>query len=204
MASIYQGKVWCDDCADGIRQRIRRHSRSWHADHYAWERMKGFDDETHYDSHDYPKYCPDDEMSDCPQHCASHDECFNTEVLGDGSKVGYFFRNALTLRGEKYVKDAVRDTQYGGVACELWVPFYDYIDCDVRTSMTIKQALAILRVQRVLQNSDENCIEGDSWFEYVKEAVDVLRNNSSYCDEFDDLGLVRHFKCQGADDVYDE
>ena len=141
MAAIYQAGVWCDDCADSIRDRICDE---------LWERKCGpccpdytnvdeFDcrddlddhlrgmDERSYDSGEYPKDCDDDEECDCPQHCAAGPSCINAE-----DSVGYFFGNSLTTDGADYVKDAVREDVESGhtdsVACTVWMPYYDWID----------------------------------------------------------------------------
>jgi len=134
MAAIYQADVWCDGCAEEIRN-----------DHYAgridqerglsreeWEVVRGFDDETNYDSDEYPKHCSDDEESDCPQHCAAGAECVCAEKMSDGTKVGYFFGNNLTTNGADYVAEAVRDDLAAGrndsPAVEIWMLHYDHID----------------------------------------------------------------------------
>jgi hypothetical protein len=139
MAAIYQADIWCDDCADSIRDRIWLDSR-WGATYpsrKSWEKAIGFDDERMYDSDDYPKYVDDDEECDCPQHCASQVDCINAEEFADGDKVGYFFGNSLTEEGAEYVKEAVREATGAGrdhsVALDIWKPFYDWInysDCD--------------------------------------------------------------------------
>ncbi len=146
MAAIYAADIWCDDCADDIKDRICTElweqresaecpdgtavnefdSRDDLYDHLV------FMDERHYDSDAFPKHANDDEESDCPQHCAALDECINAEVLSDGTKVGYFFGNSLTSYGDDYVRDAVNEDRQSGdtgsVACELWATCYEYID----------------------------------------------------------------------------
>ena len=136
MAAIYQADIWCDDCADSIRDHI------WLEHEYGptfnnrkdWEKAICYDDERMYDSDDYPKYCDDDEESDTPDHCAAGEDCINAEVLADDSKIGYFFGNSLTSVGEDYVKEAVReDIEAGiddGVSCTVWQPYYDWSDYD--------------------------------------------------------------------------
>jgi len=81
--------------------------------------------ESDYDSGDYPKGCGDDEESDCPQHCGSHEDCLDPTLLSDGSKVGHCFGNSLTSDGEAYVKEAVRE---GGLVSDLWKEVYYWID----------------------------------------------------------------------------
>jgi hypothetical protein len=134
MASIYQRTLYCDDCADDIRERIWLESEwgTTYTDQKSWEEAIGYADETMYDSDDYPHRCDDDEESDHPDHCASGAECINAQELEDGSRCGYFFGNSLTDVGVEYVKAAVReDIEAGiddGVSCTIWRPFYDWID----------------------------------------------------------------------------
>jgi len=136
MAAIYQADVWCDDCADVIKDRLWAESEDGptFSNRAEWEESVGYDDERNYDSDEYPKDCDDDEESDCPDHCAAHSGCLNAEVLSDDSVVGYFFGNSLTTDGADYVRDAIRDDVRAGdtdsVACTLWMPYYDWIDYD--------------------------------------------------------------------------
>ena len=106
MAAIYCADVWCDDCADQIREDIQA---SGHA-------PTDPDDERSYDSDEYPKHTSDNEESDWPQHCAAHAECINAIELSDGSKVGYLF-GSLTVDGVCYVIEAISE---GGLVAELW------------------------------------------------------------------------------------
>jgi len=146
MAAIYSADVFCDGCAEEIKVSVcddlwghpGRHecpdgtdvaefdSREELDDH-----LRGMDDRT-YDSDSYPKYCGDDEESDCPQHCGSHADCVNAEVCADGTKIGYFFGNDLTTDGADYVRSAVREDVESGctdsVAIEVWFPCYDWIE----------------------------------------------------------------------------
>ena len=134
MAAIWQADVWCDDCADSIRNRLWAESDDGptYSNRADWEESVGYDDERSYDSGEYPKRCDDDEESDCPDHCAAGADCVNAEVIDDDFKVGYFFGNSLTDEGEVYVKEAViADVESGdfdSVACLIWMPYYDWID----------------------------------------------------------------------------
>jgi hypothetical protein len=134
MAAFYQAALYCDDCADVIRERIWLES-DWgttYSIRKSWEDAIGYDDETMYDSDDYPKWCDDDEESDRPDHCANGEDCVNAQELEDGSKCGYFFGNSLTEDGEEYVRNKVREDIAIGctdqVACAIWMPYYDWID----------------------------------------------------------------------------
>ncbi len=134
MAGIYQADIYCDDCIECIKERLWRESPDG-ADFETreeWEDSHGFDDERGYDSDEYPKYCGDDEESDSPQHCGSHDDCVNAHVCNDGTKIGYFFGNELTSDGYDYVEETVREDVKSGrtdsVACEVWAPAYGFTD----------------------------------------------------------------------------
>jgi hypothetical protein len=157
MAVIYAADVFCDDCADEIRLNVLRELRR--ADGLVtpvgfvygsdgWEFSFDPDDERDYDSDEYPKHCSDDEESDCPQHCGSHEDCVNAEVLSDGSKVGYFFGNELTTDGADYVRNAVREDIESGdtdsVACAIWYDGYGWIDWEDIGRCDVCAALAIL------------------------------------------------------------
>lgn len=146
MAGIYAADIYCDDCIDDIKDRIAH--ELW-ADRDCAECPDGtavseFDnyqdlydhlcymDERAYDSNEYPKYCDDDEESDCPEHCGSHDDCLNPTTCPDGTVVSHCFGNALTYEGEAYVVEAVRE---GGSVAELWREVYHWVDfvneCDI-------------------------------------------------------------------------
>jgi len=98
MAYIYQASIWCDDCGEAIRKRLDE----------AGERPEDLDldDESSFDSDDYPKGpFSDDDESDTPNHCASEEECPNAIELDDGRKVGAIV-SGLTEDGVAYVRDA--------------------------------------------------------------------------------------------------
>jgi hypothetical protein len=140
MAGIYSADIFCDDCIEDIKNRICDE---------LWENRDSVDclpnglsmsvcedivdldselrqmDERDYDSDEYPKYCDDDEESDCPQHCGSHDGCLNPTALPGGGEVSHCFGNSLTSEGEEYVKEAVRE---GGEVAALWKEVYHWID----------------------------------------------------------------------------
>ena len=154
MAAIYNADVYCDDCAEDIRCQIadslwEKRSEAITPDGvrvYEWYDFAEFDahlrgmDEREYDSGDYPKYCDDDEECDSPQHCGSHEHCLDPTIMSDGTKIGHFFGNRLTLHGDEYVGATIFEDLEAGrtdsVAVEVWKPHYDYIsfpmfdDCD--------------------------------------------------------------------------
>lgn len=119
MAFIYAADLYCDECGEAIQEGLDAKGLSPADPH----------DEYSYNSDEYPKCARDDDESDCPQHCGSGPDCYSAEVLPDGHKVGYFFRNPLTSDGYEYVREAVADDRAAGrldsVACLLWAPEYD-------------------------------------------------------------------------------
>lgn len=63
--------------------------------------------------------------------------------------------------------------------------------------MTIKQAIAILDAERVLQHvgaGGPDCSVGTAWCDYVREASDVVDAANEYCGNFTDLQLVKEYK----------
>lgn len=99
MPYIYSADIYCDDCGEAIRDNIPNSGE--------------FDDDTLYDSDEYPKYCCGDSSADSPQHCG---DC------------GEFLENDLTEHGAQYVFDAIkRDIESGAldsVAVTVWLPYY--------------------------------------------------------------------------------
>jgi hypothetical protein len=73
-------------------------------------------------------------------------------------------------------------------------------DCTVETPervMTVSQAVSILEAERVLQHvgcDGPDCAEGGAWHNYVSEAVAAIADDSLFCNEFDDCGLVAEIK----------
>ena len=120
MPAIYNADVWCDSCADKIRQSVR--------DERALAGLPPIDeqDEYSYDSDEFPKYMNDDEESDSPQHCASNEECLEAIVLPSGRKIGALLSAELTSDGVKYVEEYINE---GGEVSELWAEhFKSYFD----------------------------------------------------------------------------
>lgn len=109
MPAIYCADIYCDSCANAIRERILAECSD--------EEKEKFDDETKYDSDEFPKYMSDDEESDSPQHCACGDECLECVYLPSGDKIGALLSRSLTTDGVSYVTEAVAD---GGEVAEFW------------------------------------------------------------------------------------
>ena len=112
--AIYAADIWCAECAEEIKKRIR-------AEGFAPEDE---DDQWSYDSDEFPKDCDVSCESDCPEHCGAGKDCINAFVL-DGCKIGCWLENDLTTEGEEYVIDIVCE---GGSVAELWAGYYDYLD----------------------------------------------------------------------------
>ena len=141
MPAIYQADVWCDACADAIKDSIctelwENRGCSLYPDGEPVSDCNGKSglrdyldsmDDRDYDSDACLKRYSGGDESDCPQHCGSHAECLNAIELSDGTKIGDWLENDLTSDGVEYVKDAVRE---GGEVAELWREYYDWIDFD--------------------------------------------------------------------------
>jgi hypothetical protein len=111
MAAIYQADVWCNDCARDICERIRLERNA----------PEDPEDESTYDSDEYPKHASDDDESDSPQHCGSGSECLNAVELPSGHKVGLLF-GTLTADGVEYVRKAALEDDSEVV--RLWVEHF--------------------------------------------------------------------------------
>jgi len=113
---IYQADTWCDDCAERIKDRLLPIRMNETGDRGCYDDFDP-DDETTFDSDEFPKGPYDSDESDCPNHCAG---------------CGVFLENDLTTDGADYVRDAVREDMAAGrtdsIAITEWKPFYDYID----------------------------------------------------------------------------
>jgi len=101
---IYQAALYCEDCGNHIRKVCALAGMAKHINP---------DDESSYDSGEYPKgsYQPDE--SDSPQHC---DSC------------GVFLENPLTDDGIAFVRSALKD-QAAGLVCNdaalaIWRDYY--------------------------------------------------------------------------------
>lgn len=116
--AIYAADVWCEDCAEEIKQRIRDEGFA----------PEDEDDQHSYDSGEFPKDCDVSCESDTVEHCAAGEDCINVHEFADGSKCGVWLENDLTISGIEYVKDAVRE---GWCFAALWAEYYDWIDFPV-------------------------------------------------------------------------
>ncbi len=97
-AYIYQADVYCEACGADIRARaIANRSPFVPADP---------DDETSYDSDEFPKgpYPDVGGEADFPQHCASGPECLDALELDSGHTLGAWLDNPLTADGETYAR----------------------------------------------------------------------------------------------------
>lgn len=116
--AIYQADMWCEDCAEEIKQRIRAEGNA----------PEDEDDQHSYDSDEFPKDCDVSCESDTVEHCAAGEDCINAHEFANSLKCGVWLENDLTTDGIQYVKDAVRE---GGCVAALWEVYYDWIDFPV-------------------------------------------------------------------------
>jgi hypothetical protein len=109
---IYDADVYCEACAEAIKDRLRD----------AGNEPADPDDERSYDSGEWPKGPFSGQESDCPAHCGSGPECLDPMTLNDGNLIGCFLENPLTFEGQRYVRQAHRETPSEITA--FWVSFY--------------------------------------------------------------------------------
>lgn len=142
--AIYAADMWCVDCAEKIKQRIRATGGA----------PKDEDDQTSYDSDEFPKDC-DKAALDTVEHCAATASCINAIEL-DGFKIGCWLENDLTAEGRVYVIEAVRNGRDGAdnQVTELWALYYDYLDFEsddcTKVSATVLIDTDVLTEQRAL------------------------------------------------------
>lgn len=122
MAAIYQAEIWCDCCAELIRERLDEIGTG----------DIDTTDEASYDSDEYPKHADDDEEADSPQHCAAGEECVSAVELPSGQKIGCLIGTSLTSDGVEYVRQAVAE---GGEVAGFWAE--EFADYDVSPTRTM-------------------------------------------------------------------
>lgn len=107
MPAIYQADTWCDSCAAEIRQKITNDGQA-PSDH---------NNETTYDSDEFPKHMEADEEADTPQHCASGESCLEAEEI-PGGKIGKLLSRELTDAGVQYVREYIMEglSRIGGAS----------------------------------------------------------------------------------------
>ncbi len=118
--AIYAADMWCEDCAEEIKRRIRAEGNA----------PTDEDDQGSYDSDEFPKDCDVSCESDTVEHCAAGEDCINAIDFGDW-KIGCWLENDLTDSGNDYVMEAVREGREGAFdndVTELWAEYYDYLD----------------------------------------------------------------------------
>lgn len=117
---IYAADIYCEDCGKAIRERIINEGRA----------PVDPNDEYSYDSDKYPKgpFSDGGGEADCPQHCEAGPECLNAIELIDGSKIGAWLENELTIVGVENLRNVIRQ---GGEVVEMWADFYRDYDLKV-------------------------------------------------------------------------
>ena len=116
MPYIYQSEIWCDECGLEICEHLKKEGLA----------PANPEDESSYDSDEYPKYASDSDESDSPQHYAAGELCENAIELPSGRKVGLLF-GELTRDGVQYVKQAILEASNGvgsKEVTELWREYY--------------------------------------------------------------------------------
>jgi hypothetical protein len=111
---VYAADLFCEDCGEAIRARIDKEGQGPN-----WP-----DDETSYDSDEYPKGPYPSDESDYVGHCAAGEDCLNAIQLPD-RKIGAWLENPLTVQGEENTREAIRE---GGDVAELWAEYYPHLE----------------------------------------------------------------------------
>jgi hypothetical protein len=101
---IYEADIYCNKCGDSICERLRGNNQA----------PDDPEDESTFDSDDYPKGPFGEGEADYPQHCG---EC------------GVFLENALTSDGEDYVREAAKRSP-NNEAVQEWVRYYSYLNLE--------------------------------------------------------------------------
>lgn len=127
MAGIWNADIYCDDCIKLIKAERKAALMAGDGGKTGLTEAE-FDaiycNEHNYDSDEYPKWADDDEETDAPQHCGSHAECLEAEVLPSGTKIGKLIGTSLTSDGVEYVKEQVAE---GGEVADFWRKEFDWI-----------------------------------------------------------------------------
>jgi hypothetical protein len=105
---IYAADLWCEECGAKICEDLSAKG----------EAPEDPEDESSYDSDDYPKGPTDEGESDTPSHCAG---------------CGCFLESLLTSDGARYVREAIERAIVEGradsVALTQWAPYYGIEPC---------------------------------------------------------------------------
>ena len=97
---IYQAELLCESCGEKVKKDVKKPD-------YPCD----LEDETTFDSDDYPKGPFDIGESDCPEHCAC---------------CGLFLENPLTADGDDYVREYIENSPENPIT-QLWAEYYDYL-----------------------------------------------------------------------------
>lgn len=110
---IYGGDIYCEQCGKEICKQCISEGFS----------PPDLNDESSYDSDEFPKGPYLSSEADSPQHCGSGEDCCNAIKLPSGRKIGAWLENDLTIEGIKYVHEAIQDC---GELAELWSEYYEW------------------------------------------------------------------------------
>jgi hypothetical protein len=118
---MYQAALYCEDCGEAIRKKLEEQG----------EAPEDPDDETSYDSSDFPAgpYPDGGGEADGPQHCDCGAECLDAVTLPCGDKIGAWLENPLTEDGVRDVisviqNDLVSDDAHARQVGRLWRQWY--------------------------------------------------------------------------------
>lgn len=116
MHYTYAADRWCQACGDAIRARLDAEGKT----------PSDPDDETTYDSGDYPKPVQDDVefLTSSPEHCAARADCVDAIVLGEDFKIGAWLGNHLDELGARFVLERNLASP-ASLLARLWARLYE-------------------------------------------------------------------------------
>ncbi|PWU23555.1 MAG: hypothetical protein C5B48_08410 [Candidatus Rokuibacteriota bacterium] len=154
---VYQADTYCDSCGERIREQLSRAVRELDGFDRKYVIAAGLagvptdpDDESSYDSDDYPKGPYPEEPTDGPDHCASVSECLEPVDLADyglepdaqlhGAEsryIGALLNDELTADGVEYLRELLSEqdlTPYQVALHRFWREQFSSELCEVLTA----------------------------------------------------------------------
>jgi len=160
---VYAADLWCEDCGRDIRNTLIEMGKA----------PQNPDDQSSYDSDDFPIEISSDEETDCPYHCGAGEECFNAEVMPDGQKIGAWLENPLTSYGIKQLEQQIRE-EPENVVVQFWSEHY--ADCLTVTTWTVHATSEIYdALEEILDR-----VAGEEGFEDLKERIYFVKKALLY------------------------
>lgn len=109
---IHQADCYCPECTEDICKHLLASGIP----------AEDEDDQSSYDSDQWPKGEFSGDECDSPNHCGSMGDCVNAITLADGTKVGALLDNTMTTDGAVYIREQHKDNPSEVTA--LWVEHF--------------------------------------------------------------------------------